>query len=694
MQSYQPQQIRNIVLLSHGGAGKTSLSEAMLFNAGVINRMGRVDDGTTTSDWDPDEQKRKISTSTSLLPIEWKGAKINLLDAPGYADFVGEMKAATKVADAACIVICAASGVEVGTELVWQYANEAGLPRLAFVNKMDRENADFARTLEQMQRSLDSKCVALQLPIGAQASFKGVVDLIDQKAFLGIEGTEAPVPEDLQDAVASHREKLLEAVAETDDELLTKYLEGETLTQEELWRGLRTAVASGAVVPVLVGSALQNVGVRRYMDSLLAVAPSPVDRDAIKVRNTQANQEEALSADPQGPLAAFVFKSTADPYVGKLTYFRVFSGTLKSDIQSWNANKGKQERVGQLLLVRGKTQEPTQQVGVGDLGAVAKLTETTTNDTLTAREHPVTIAPISFPPPLYSAAVHPRTKVDLDKMGPALARLVEEDPTLHVHRDADTSETILSGIGESHVEIAVEKMKRKFGVDVVTGTPKVSYKETISMPVKSEYKHKKQTGGHGQYGHVFLELEPMSRGSGFEFAEKVVGGAVPRNYIPAVEKGVHSAILEGVLARFPVVDLKVTLFDGSYHPVDSSDIAFQIAAAQAFKQGVQKGQPVLLEPIVSLKVTVPESLTGDVMSDLNTRRAKVLGMTPHDGQSTIEALAPQAEVQHYAADIRSITQGRGTFTTELSHYEEVPAHLAQKIIEQTKKEREAAEKAP
>ncbi|MBI2886117.1 MAG: elongation factor G [Chloroflexi bacterium] len=693
MQSYQPELIRNIVLLSHGGAGKTSLSEAMLFNTGVINRMGRVDDGTTTSDWDPDEQKRKISTSTSLLPLEWKGAKINLLDAPGYADFVGEMKAAARVADAACIVVCAASGVEVGTELVWQYADEAGLPRMAFVNKMDRENADFARTLEQMQRSLGSKCVALQLPIGAQASFKGVVDIIDQKAFLGIEGTEAPVPTELQDDVASHREKLIEAVAETDDELLTKYLEGETLTQEELWRGLRTAVASGAVVPVLAGSALQNAGVRRYMDSLLAVAPSPVARGAVKVRNTQTNQEEELSADPQGPLAAFVFKSTADPYLGKLTYFRVFSGALRSDLQVWNANKGKQERVGQLLLVRGKTQEPTQQVGAGDLGAVAKLTETTTSDTLTAREHPVTIAPISFPPPLYSAAVHPRTKVDLDKMGPALARLVEEDPTLHVHRDTDTSETILSGIGESHVEIAVEKMKRKFGVDVVIGTPKVSYKETISMPVKSEYKHKKQTGGHGQYGHVFLELQPLSRGSGFEFAEKVVGGVVPRNYIPAVEKGVHSAIQEGVLARFPVVDLKVTLFDGSYHPVDSSDIAFQIAAAQAFKLGVQKGQPVLLEPIVSLKVTVPEGLTGDVMSDLNTRRAKVLGMTPHDGQSTVEALAPQAEVQHYAADIRSITQGRGTFTTELSHYEEVPAHLAQKIIEQAKKEREAAEKA-
>ena len=693
MPGYQTGQIRNIVLLSHGGAGKTSLAEALLFNAGVINRLGKVEEGSTTSDWDPDEQKRKISTNLSLLPFEWQGHKVNLLDAPGYADFVGEMKAAARVADAAVVVVCAASGVEVGTELVWGYADEAGLPRIIFMNKMDRENADFFRSLEQLQQAFGAKCVPLQIPIGAEAGFKGVVDLINRKAYLGVEGNEAEIPAELAATVAAQREKLLEVVAETDDDLLAKYLEGEELTEAEFTKGLLAGMGQGAVVPVLAGSAGQNSGIRRFMDTLVAIAPSPLDRPAVAARNPEKDKEEPITAGAEGPLAAFVFKSIADPYVGKLTYFRVLSGTLKSDAHVWNANHGKPERVGQLLLVRGKHQEPSPQFVAGDIGAVAKLADTGTNDTLSTREHPLTLPPINFPEPVYRAAVFPKSNADLDKMSAGLSRLVEEDLTLAVSKDPDTAETILAGLGESHVEIAVEKLKRKFGVELTTGVPKVSYKETITMPAKSEYKHKKQTGGHGQYGHVFLALEPLPRGTGVEFAEKVVGGSVPKNYIPAVEKGVNSALHEGVLAHFPVVDVRITLFDGSYHPVDSSDMAFQIAGSQAFKQGVQKAQPALLEPVMSLTVFVPDSATGDTISDLNTKRGKVLGMTPDDGTTIVEALVPLAEVQRYATDLRSITQGRGTFKLAFSHYEAVPGHLAGKIIEASKKEREAEHKA-
>lgn len=694
MESYQTGQIRNIVLLSHGGAGKTSLSEALLFDAGVINRLGRVDDGTTTSDWDPDEVKRKISTSTSVLPVPWKDHKLNVLDAPGYADFVGEMKAAVSVADAAVVVVCAASGVEVGTEIVWQYIDQAQLPRLIFMNKMDRENADFYRSLAEVQQRFGAQCVSLCLPVGSVASFSGVVDLLSQKAFLGVDGSEAPIPSDMQEVAAAHREKLVEVVAETDDDLLAKYLEGEEISEEELRAALRTSIIQGKVVPILAGSALQNIGMKNLVNTLIDLTPSPTERPPVTAHNPQTNKDEDISADPGGPLAAFVFKSTADPYIGKLTYFRVFSGTLKSDSQVWDVGKGKPERLGQLLAIRGKAQEPVQQVVAGDIGAVAKLTDVNTGDTLTTREHPLALPPISFPEPLYRLAVFPKTKADLDKLANALSRLVEEDPTLSVYKDPDTAETIMAGVGDSHLEITVDRMKRKFGVEVTMGVPRVSYKETITMSTKAEYKHKKQTGGHGQYGHVVLELEPLSRGSGFEFAEKVVGGSVPRNYIPAVEKGVNTAVHEGALARFPLVDVRVTLFDGSYHPVDSSDMSFQIAASQAVKQGVLKANPVLLEPIMDLHVTVPEGQTGDIMSDLNTKRARVLGMTPNsNGYTTIEAQAPLAEVQQYATDLRSLTQGRGSFKMEFNHYDEVPPHLLAKVVEQVKKDREAAEKA-
>jgi len=674
MKQYGLENTRNLVLLSHCGAGKTTTAEAMLFAAGAITRLGKVDDGTTTSDYDPDEVKRKISISLALLPFQWRGVKVNLIDTPGYSDFVGEVKAAIRVSEGAIIVVCAASGVEVGTEQVWTYSEEAKLPRLLFVNKMDRENADFYRTLDELQSNFGSKCVPFQLPIGAQKSFQGMVDLLTMKSYTGSSAKEAEIPEVLKAQVDSFREKLVEAVAEIDDRLIEKYLGGEELSLDELSNGLRQAVATGRIVPVLVGSALQNVGITSLLDAAYNYLPSPKELKVI----TADGQEMEPSQD--APLAALVFKTSADPYVGKLTYFRVYTGVIESNSQVWNATQGGLERIGQLFVMRGKNQEPVPQLMAGDMGAVAKLSLTGTRDTLSTRDKPVKIASILFPEPAFSEAVRPKTKADLDKLGVALSRLSEEDPTLKMRRDADTNETILSGLGETHIEVAAERMMRKFGVNVELETPKVPYKETITVPAKAEYKHKKQTGGHGQYGHVFLELEPLPRGSGTEFARKIVGGAIPKNYIPAVEKGVNEANQEGVLARYPVVDIKATLYDGSFHQVDSSDICFKIAGAQALKKGLSQGQPILLEPIMNIKVTVPDSFTGDILGDLNTKRGRVLGMNPQDGSNVIEAQVPLAEILRYAIDLKSITQGRGSYTVELSHYEEVPPQIAQKII--------------
>jgi len=688
MERLKTEQVRNVVLLSHSGAGKTSLVEAMLFDAGVVSRLGRVDDGTTTSDYEPEAVRRKTSINLSVLPLQWKDNKLNILDTPGYADFVGEVRAGLRAADGAVMVVCAASGVEVGTEQTWRYASDQGLPRLIFLNKMDRENADFFRTLGQLRAKFGAKCVPIQLPIGSQAAFQGVVDLITRKAAGGAK--DEAIPPSMKDQVEEYREKLVEAVAETDDELITKYLEGEGLNDEEVSRGLKAGTLQGKIVPVLTGAALSNRGIAELLDGIRRYLPSPKEAAQVVARNALTQSEEKLAAEESGPLAALVFKTTADPYVGKLTYFRVCSGVINSDSTVWNANKGRAERLGQLFLVRGKGQEPVPSIIAGDMGGVAKLAETVTGDTLCNRDRPLVLPSIAFPAPVLSVAVHPKSKADLDKMGNALSRIVEEDPTLKVRKDPDTAETILSGMGDAHLDVAAEKMRRKFGVSVDVLPPKVPYKETIKVPVKTEYKHKKQTGGHGQYGHVFLELQPLPRGSGFEFAEHVVGGVVPKNYIPAVEKGVVEAVQEGGVAGYPIVDIKVTLYDGSYHAVDSSDIAFKIAASHALRKGMSQGQPILLEPIVNLHITVPDNFTGDVIGDLNTKRARVLGMTPQDGANVIEAQAPLAEVQRYATTIRSITQGRGSYTIEFSHYEEVPAHIAQKIAAQAKKEAEKA----
>ncbi len=686
MKQFQPDNIHNIILLSHSGTGKTSLAEAILFTSGAIKRLGRVDDDSTTSDYDPDEIKRKISINLTLLPCQWQDKKINLVDVPGYSDFVGEVKEGIRVCEGAIILVSAAAGVEVGTEQVWKYSEDAGLARLIFINKMDRENANFNKTVEQIQSCFGNKCIALQIPVGAHNDFKGIVDLLTLKCYIGDKAEESEIPASLKDQADSMREKMIETIAEVDDVLIEKYLGGEDISLEELEKGLKQAIQSGKIIPVLAGSALQNIAVRQLLDAVCTYLPSAAETEIVTIADSKIPD---VKPELKSPLAALVFKTSADPYVGKLTYFRVFSGAIESNSQVWNANQGSTERIGQLFIIRGKNQEPIPKIEVGDIGAVAKLNITVTGDTLGNQDKPVKITPATFPEPVYSVAVHPKTKADLDKLGSSLARLTEEDLTLRMHRDNDTGETILSGIGDTQLDVAAEKMLRKFGVSVELTIPKVPYKETITQSAKAEYKHKKQSGGHGQYGHVLLELTPLPRDSANEFISTVVGGSVPKNYFPAVEKGVNEAAKEGVLAGYPVVNVKANLYDGSFHPVDSSEICFKIAGAGAFRRGLLDGQPILLEPIMDIKVIVPNDSTGDIMGDLNTKRARVQGMNPADGNNIVEAQAPLAEMLRYAIDLKSMTQGRGTYIMKFSHYEEVPMHISQKIIDERKAEKEA-----
>ena len=688
MAQYGLENIRNLALLAHNGAGKTSLAEAILFNTKIINRLGKVGEGSTTSDYDPSEQKRGMSISLSMLPYIWQGNKINLMDTPGYPDFVGEVKSAIRVSEGAVIVVCASNGVEVGTEQVWAYCNTGNLSRIVYVNRMDRENVDFARVVDQIQSKFGRKCQPIQLPIGAHTTFQGIIDLLKMKSYTGTAAKEGDIPAELQSQAQSMREKLIEAIAETDDGLLEKFLGGEELKPEELNKALAKAVAGGKLVPIMAGSGLQNIGVISLMDAIVGYLPPPKDHEVLVIG--EDNKPSKIAADAKGALAALIFKTSADPYVGRLNYFRVYCGTITSNSQVWNVTRGENERIGQLFILRGKNQETAQEIGAGDIGAVAKLTVTATGDTLGTKEKHIKIVPVVFPEPRYSEAVYPKTKLDLDKLGSSLAKIVEEDPTLKMHREPVTSETIISGIGEIQLSVAAEKMARKFGVNVELQTPKVPYKETITVQCEAEYKHKKQTGGHGQYGHVVLELSPLPRGSGTEFVERIVGGTIPKNFIPAVEKGVHEGVQEGVLGGYPVEDVRITAIDGSFHPVDSSEICFKIAGAGAVKKGLADGKPVILEPIVKLKITAPDSYTGDIISDLNTKRGQVHGMLPEDGMNTIDAIVPLAEVQRYAMNLKSITQGKGTYSMEFSHYQEAPPLVTQKIIaaRQAEKEKE------
>ena len=664
--------LRNIVLLSHSGAGKTMLAEAMLHAAGETTRLGSTEDGTTVSDYEPEEVRRKGSIQTSILPCDWRAHKVNVIDTPGYADFRGEVMSGVRVADAAVIVVAGPSGVEVGTRQMWQMAEKLSLPRILFVSKLDRENADFQRVMDGLEEAFGRRCVPLQLPIGSEADFSGSVSLLAQNG---------QVPEALQNQVETARERLIEAVAETDDDLATKYLEGETLTSEEIRLALKRGVASGEVVPVMLGAPISSIGAAELLDALVDYMPTPAESAPVTTTDLSNDEEVPLSYDDDGPLAALAFKTSADPFVGKLSYLRVYSGTFKSDSQVWNATRKEQERVGQTFVVRGKSQEPVDELPPGDIGAVAKLSSVLTGDTLGKRDKPLKLPGVEFPAPVFQMATFPKSKADVDKMASAVARIAEEDPSLKVTREPDTKQMLLEGLGDTHVSVAVEKIQRKFGVDIQLETPRVPYKETIASSSRVQYRHKKQTGGHGQFAHVWLEIEPLSRGTGFEFEDKIVGGSVPREYIPSVQKGCVKAIDEGVLAGYPVVDLKATLVDGKFHPVDSSGVSFEIAGGHALSDGIKLASPVMLEPIMRARVTIPETDAGDVMGDMNGKRARILGMTPQgDGITEIEVEVPQAEMLRYATELRSQTQGRGSFTIDFDHYEEVPSHLTQRLI--------------
>ena len=690
MTIYKTDQIRNVVLLSHGGAGKTSLCEAMLYNSGAIKRMGRVDDGNTVSDYDPEEIRRKISLQLSLVPYEWNETKVNVIDVPGYTDFVGEMLSGIQVADAALVLVDAVAGVEVGTELVWGYADRRQLPRLVFINKMDRENADFEQALASLREQFDANFVPLQLPIGKQMDFRGVVDLVTMKAYLGEEGKKADIPAELRDRAEEARVQLVEAAAETDDALIEKYLEGGELSPQEIIGGLQQSVREGMMIPVLCGSALKNIGVQLLMQALVDFVPSPKATGMVTATNPATGKEETLGADAAGPLAALVFKTLADPYVGRLNFFRVYSGTLASDSRVYNVSRGKEERIGQLYMMRGREQTPVAQVVAGDIGAVTKLAETRTGDTLADKGHPLVLPTISYPYPLYEVAVSPKTQADSAKLGSALTRLCEEDPTLRWRQEPSTRQVILAGMGETHVSIGVRRLEEKFGVKVTTSIPKVPYRETVTRSASGHYRHKKQTGGAGQFAEVHMEIKPLPRGAGFEYdTSRVFGGAISSSFFPSIEKGIKSVLERGVLAGYPIQDVRCEVYDGKEHPVDSKDIAFQIAGREVFKKVFMEAGPVLLEPIMKMTITVPEEFMGDVLGDLNTRRARVLGMEQRKGKSVVTAQAPLAEIQRYGTDLRSMTQGRGVYEIEFSHYEIVPSHIAEEIIAAAKREKES-----
>ncbi len=691
MANYSTEQIRNIVLIGHGSSGKTTLAESMLFNTGVLTRRGRIEDGTTVADWDDEAIRRRISVMAAVVPCEYKGFKINVLDTPGFIDFVGEVKGAVSVADAALVLVDPVSGVEVGTELGWGFLDERSLPRAILVNKMDRENARFQQVVENLRGAFSGTIVAVQLPIGEGSEFKGVVDLVSRKAYQGEGAAASDIPADMTDEVESARTQLIEAAAEGDDELIMKYLDGEELTTEEINRGLRAGINNGTIIPVFCAGAANNIAIRPLMDALVAFMPDPAVRPAATAERPNGDTVE-LPADSTGPLAALVWKTVADPYVGKISYYRVVSGTLRGDSRVWSMPGGHEERISQLFIPRGKEQLPVTDLSAGDLGGVAKLSTTGTNDTLCDRANPLVLPRPTYPDPLYSVAVTPKTKADSAKMGPALTRVTEEDPTLQWRMEPGTSETILLGMGEVHLDLAIRRMESKFGVGLSTSVPKVPYQESITRSASDYHRHKKQTGGAGQFGEVHMEIKPVERGTGFEFdTTRVFGGAISQNFFPSIEKGVRSQLDAGPLAGYPVVDVRCEVYDGKMHPVDSKDIAFQIAGREVFKKTFLQAGPVLLEPIMDVRITVPEEYMGDIMSDLNTRRGRVQGMEQARGKGIVTAQVPQAEMQRYAIDLRSITQGRGFYTMKLSHYEPVPSHVAETIIAQAKRERVESE---
>jgi elongation factor G len=686
MKVYGTESLRNVALVSHQGAGKTSLVEAMLFNVGVINRMGDIQQGTTVADFDEEEQRRGLSLSTALIPIEHKGNKLNLLDTPGYTDFQGEVKNAMFVSDLVAMLVDASAGVEVGTEVYWSFADELNLPRLVIISKVDRENVRPGHVLQELNTIFGVRFVPLQIPIMEQGAFQGVVDLLSMKAYIGDAASPEAIPAEYADAAEEARFELIEAAAESDDELLEKYFEAGELTDSEVIQGIKSGLITHTFVPVLYTAGTANVAVHPLLDVLTSLSPAPTGRPEPFVA-TRAGEEITLTADDNGPLVLYVFKNTADPFVGSLSYYRVISGVLSADQRYFNHTRDEEERFGSLLVMRGSEQFTVDTLHAGDIGAVAKLNHTATGDTIGDRATPIQVEMPTFPIPVYSVAVTPATQGDSAKMGPTLTRLTNEDPTLQWRQDPATKEAVLEGMGDVHVDVAIRRAAQ-LGVNLETAIPKVPYRETITRTNSDQYRHKKQTGGAGQFAEVHLRVEPLERGAGFEFKSEVFGGAISNSFLPSIEKGIKGVLQEGVIAGYPVVDVKAVVYDGKEHPVDSKDIAFQIAGREVFKLAFQGAGPVLLEPLVNIEITVPESNMGDVIGDLSSRRGQVLGTDAVAGRAIIKALVPLAEVMRYSNDLRSFTQGRGVYTMEFSHYANVPPHIAEQIIEESKREKE------
>ena len=676
---------RNIGIMAHIDAGKTTTTERILFYTGRVHKIGEVHDGAATMDWMAQEQERGITITSAATTAHWKDHRINIIDTPGHVDFTVEVERSLRVLDGAVAVFSAKGGVEPQSETVWRQAEHYHVPRIAFVNKMDTTGADFLNVVEMMKDRLQANSVAIQLPIGAESTFSGIIDLITMKAeiyddALGKEIEIVDIPEDELEEAKKYHDIMVEAVCDTDEELMMKYLEGEEISVDELKVAIRKGVCTNKLFPVLCGSAYKNKGIQMLLDAVVDYMPSPLDIPAVKGTNPDTDEEETRAVDDKAPLSALAFKIMADPFVGKMAFFRVYSGTLQSGTYVYNSTKGKKERVGRILRMHANHREEVQEAYTGDIGGIVGLKDTTTGDTLCDEKNPIILEKMEFPDPVISVAVEPKTKADQEKMGIALARLAEEDPTFKVKTDAETGQTIISGMGELHLDIIVDRMSREFKVDCNVGKPQVAYRETIRKEIKSRGFFKRQSGGRGQYGDCWLELIPQEQGKGYEFENKVVGGAIPKEYIGSVEAGVKEAMETGVLAGFPMVDIKVAVYDGSYHEVDSSEMAFKIAGSMAFKEAAPKAKPVILEPIMAVEVRTPEEYMGDVIGDLNSRRGRVEGMEMRSGAEHINAFVPLAEMFGYATDLRSRTQGRGVYTMTFDHYEEVPKNVAEKVI--------------
>jgi elongation factor G len=697
MKVYDAQSLRNVALVGHSGAGKTQLISTMLFDAGAVNRIGRVDDGTTVTDYDEEEISRKHTLSAALAYAEWNKTKINLIDTPGMANFLSDAKAALRVADAALVVVDAVAGVEVSTEKIWTAAEEFETPRIIVLNRLDRERASLERSLDSLRADFGRTVVPIQLPIGEEKKFRGVIDLVAMKAWTYPQdgtgkGSEGPVPAEMEGAATTAREALIEMVAEADDLLMEKFFDAGTLTQEELLSGLKRGIAAGRVFPVVCASATANIAIQPLLDAIVAYVESPAER-GMGVTNAKSGEESRVKASDSGPLAAFVWKTVADPFAGRITLFRVVSGALKADSTVANVTRETSERFGNVVLLQGKTQTPVPEIKAGDLGAVAKLKDTLTSDLLADKACAFRVAAIKFPEAVISYAIEPKSRGDEEKISTALHRLQEEDPTLSYNRDAQTKELLLSGQGQSHIEVTVAKLKRRFGVEVNLKLPRIPYRETISAATEAHGRHKKQTGGHGQFGDCKVKFEPLPRGSDFEFVDDIFGGSIPRQFIPAVEKGIQDARMRGFLAGYPMVDFRATVFDGSFHPVDSNELSFKLAGSLAFKDGMSRARPTLLEPIMDVEVYAPSDYAGDLMGDLNGRRGRIGGMDTRGASTIIRAKVPMSEMLTYEQHLTSATGGRGSYHMEFSHYEEVPTHLHGKIIAAARAERgqEAAE---